>query len=342
MPAGRLQLLLQKRLEPGAVRHRAADDQVRREDGAPLVAEFVGHAPVPRRRTEAHGDSGARGPGELHPLGQDVADAIVRIASGRVDPRLHRRAETDADAQVAVARLPQAAGFDRPVSCVDQIDPAPGQPEVETARDQARSGDPLPVGERPGEREAPDGRGKRCVRSAGEGEVAQLAGDRDCNSPRAEHPHQPGVQRSRGAVESILRSSVVVVVDAQPGGVGVEKEVPVEPARGSRGSRGGSGRVGEQAEGAFGGSEGDAPHADHTVVGDGGAAVGVDDVVAVGDRCVGPGEPRSREKQAEDPGGSDHGKAMSTCRQLRPPALSAFSSGAIRWIRSRFSRRGCR
>src|SRR5207302_2623657 len=48
----------------------------------------------------------------------------------------HRRAETDADAQVAVARLPQAAGFDRPVSCVDQIDAAPGQPEVETARDR--------------------------------------------------------------------------------------------------------------------------------------------------------------------------------------------------------------
>src|SRR5256885_8752842 len=41
---------------------------------------------------------------------------------------------------VAVARLPQAARFDRPVSCVDQIDPAPGQLEVETARERGRSG----------------------------------------------------------------------------------------------------------------------------------------------------------------------------------------------------------
>src|SRR5207253_10623623 len=150
-----LQLLLQEGLEAGAVRHRAADDQVRRENRAPLVAEFVAHAPVPGRGTEAQGDSGAGGPRELDALRQDVSDAIVRVAGSRVDPRLHRRPETDADAQVAVARLPQAARFDRPIARVHQFDSAAGQPEVETAPDQVCSRDPLAVGERSGEREAP-------------------------------------------------------------------------------------------------------------------------------------------------------------------------------------------
>src|SRR5438132_1079743 len=226
-------------------------------------------------------------------------------------------------------RIRSHPGLHRPVTGVDQIDPAPGQPEVEAAADQVCAGDPLAVGKRPGERETPDRRGKRRLCSARKGEVAQLAGDRDRNSPRAEHAHQPGIEGAGRAVESVLRRSVVVVVDAQRRRVGVEQEVPVEPAGGSRRPRGGGGRIGEQAEGAFGSSEGDAAHADDAIVGDRGATVRVDDVVAVGDRRVGPGEPRSGEDQQEKAanGAEDQRGATAAWRQLCPFARSALSSG---------------
>src|SRR5207302_8142450 len=125
-PPGPLHLLLEKGVQPVPVRDRASDYQVGRQDGALLVAEIGGDRLVPGRPTPAHGHARAGRPGELDPLGEDVAQAVVGIAAGRVEPSQDPWPEADADAHVLLVGPPKGACLDRPVGGVHEVDSTRG------------------------------------------------------------------------------------------------------------------------------------------------------------------------------------------------------------------------